>query len=131
MARSFGKASGEADPTMIEDLLHSCAYAPVARAALASIGGAFAEEVRRFAESRDMAAGVFAARAVIRYGRRATDESLFDLARLMQGSDQPVLAGLREILAQAIGERDADGSGSRESSPPPRSRASERPRLSL
>lgn len=128
MARTFGKASGEADPTMIDDLLHSCAYAPVARAALASIGGAFAEEVRRYAEARDMAAGVFAARAVVRYGRQASEDSLADLARLMQGSDQPLLAGLREILAQAIGELDSDES---EAPSAPRRRAADGPRLSL
>ena len=128
MARTFGKASGEADPTMIDDLLHSCAYAPVARAALASIGGAFAEEVRRYAEARDMAAGVFAARAVVRYGRQASEDSLADLARRMQGSDQPLLAGLREILAHAVGELDSDESEA--PSAPPR-RASDGPRLSL
>ncbi|MBL8588666.1 MAG: hypothetical protein JNK46_09060 [Methylobacteriaceae bacterium] len=89
---------------MIVDLLHSCAHPPVARAALASIGGPFAERVRRCAEARDLPAGVFAARAVARFADTASPADRGELAAAMRQSDQPLLAGLRAILAHALAE---------------------------
>lgn len=98
----------DASKAMLVDLFNSCASPPVARAALASIGGAFAERVRRFAEARDLSAGAFAAREVARFARLASDADLDDLVITIQGADQPVLAGLRSILSRALAaERDS------------------------
>lgn len=90
---------------LIPDLLHSCADPCVARAALASIGGAFAERVRKHAEARDMSAGLFAARAVAGFARRADEVELAALERAIAGADLPLLEGLRAILDEAIGRR--------------------------
>ena len=93
----------DARRAVIPDLLHSCADPCVARAALASIGGAFAERVRRHAGSRDMSAGVFAARSVAEFARRADAAELAALDRAMAGADLPLLEGLRRILDHAMG----------------------------
>lgn len=99
----------DAHRALIPDLLHSCANPLVARAALASIGGGFAERVRQHAEARDMSAGVFAARAVAEFARQAEADDLAALGRAIGDADLPLLEGLRVILDRALGRRQSVG----------------------
>ena len=114
----------DARRAVIPDLLHSCADPCVARAALASIGGAFAERVRKHAGSRDMSAGVFAARSVAEFARRADAAEIAALDRAIDGVDLPLLEGLRTILDRAIGRYAESGRSWRTArAPAPDSRA--------
>lgn len=99
----------DAHRALIPDLLHSCANPTVARAALLSIGGGFAERVRRHAEARDMSAGVYAALSVAEFARQADEDDLDALGRAIDDADLPLLEGLRLILDRAIGRRSGAG----------------------
>lgn len=93
--------------SMLIDLINSCAHGAVARAALGSIGPAFADRVcvaARRSGADD--AGAFAAKSVRAFAREADAAELRRLAGAMEGKDQPVLEGLRFILDRAIA-RDA------------------------
>jgi hypothetical protein len=90
------------DVMVIADMLHSCSNDSVARAALACIGGNFADRVHAAARRNGLNAGRFVAIVVRDFARRATDDSYASLRERMTGADQPLLRGLRHIIEPAL-----------------------------
>jgi hypothetical protein len=87
---------------VIADLIHSCSNAHVARAAVACVGGPFAERVADAAERNGMEVGRFVSVVVRHFARRANREALGDLNRTIAGADQPVLRGLVHVVEPAL-----------------------------
>jgi hypothetical protein len=93
---------------LMDDIFHSCSHEKVAQAAVASIGGAFADRVRQVAAVRGLTPGAFAASAVRRFDRTASGDARDILRRALRGTDQPLLHGLRLILEPSLENADAD-----------------------
>ena len=87
---------------LVLDLLHSCSNEKVADAAVACIGGKFAERVRVTARQHGSNVGRFVADVVRDYAQRANEPALAMLRRGIAGSDQPILFGLRHVVEQAL-----------------------------
>jgi hypothetical protein len=87
---------------LVADLIHSCSNDKVAQAALACIGGHFADRVRAVAHERGVNVGRFVVAVVRDYGRRADDAAQEALRARIMGDDQPLLKGLREVLERAL-----------------------------
>src|ERR1017187_1485448 len=96
---------------ILREIVHTCSNAHVARAALASIGGDFAAHFVATASRRNMSAGVLAARMVKEFSIKAADEEWDGVDEAVRGADQPILSGLRYILAQGLrGRKNTSGS---------------------
>jgi hypothetical protein len=89
--------------TALREIVRTCSNVHVARAALASIGGEFAARFAADASRRDMPSGVLAARMVRAFGDHAAEHERRSVDAVTRGADQPVLAGLRYILARSLG----------------------------
>jgi hypothetical protein len=90
---------------VIVDLINSCSNDKVAQAALASIGGHFAERVRAAAGDKGLSVGKYVVLAVREFASR-TDKAAQEAMRVrVVRDDQPLLRGLREVLEAAL-ERD-------------------------
>lgn len=100
---------------MLREIVHTCSNANVARAALASIGGEFAMRFAADASRRNMPAGVLAARMVEEFSANAADEEWDGVDDAVRGADQPILTGLRYILAQGLRKRNMESRGRNES----------------
>lgn len=87
------------------DLIHSCSNDKVAQAALACIGGCFADRVCAKAQEKGVSVGRFVVFAVRDFARRADEAAHEALRAKIVGDDQPLLKGLREVLESAL-ERD-------------------------
>ena len=87
----------------LREIVRTCSNVHVARAALASIGGEFAERFTADASRRDLPSGVLAARMVRAFAVHAADDERRTVEAVARGADQPVLVGLRYILAQGLG----------------------------
>jgi hypothetical protein len=87
---------------LIADLIHSCSNDKVAQAAVACIGGCFAERVRAVARKKGVSVGKFVVVAVRDFARRADEAAHEELRAKIVGDDQPLLKGLREVLAPAL-----------------------------
>ncbi len=100
---------------MIADLIHSCSNANVAEAAVACVGGGFAERVAAVAVKNGMNVGRFVAAVVRDFGRRADDQAIDALRRKIAGTDQPLLQGLvfvvEPILRENVGFFDDEDVG--------------------
>jgi hypothetical protein len=103
---------------IVREIVHTCSNAHVARAALASIGGEFARHFAAKASSKNMPAGVLAAKIVKEFARSAADEEWDCVDEAVRRADQPILSGLRYILSQALRDR-ASSSERIEGVPPP------------
>ena len=90
---------------VIVDLINSCSNDKVAQAALACIGGGFAERVRAAAGEKGVSVGKFVALAVREFARRSDEAAQEALRVKVVRDDQPLLRGLREVLEAAL-ERD-------------------------
>ncbi len=87
---------------LIADILHSCSNERVAEAAVASIGGEFADQVRALARRDGLAVGAFVGKLVSRFALDAHERD-WRLVVVAIGSDElPVLAGLRAVLEAMI-----------------------------
>jgi aspartokinase-like uncharacterized kinase len=91
---------------LMNDIFNSCTHEKVAQAAVACIGGVFADRVRHVAAVRGLTPGAFAASAVRRFDRTASGDARDILRRALRGTDQPVLHGLRLILEPSLEEAD-------------------------
>jgi hypothetical protein len=89
---------------LIADLIHSCSNEKIAQAAVASIGGGFAERVRAAACENGVSPGRFVAVIVRDFGRRANEQTRHNLRLKIAGADQPILFGLRHIIESALEE---------------------------
>ncbi|MEF3366126.1 hypothetical protein V3H18_06200 [Methylocystis sp. 9N] len=87
---------------LIADLVHSCSNDKVAQAALACIGGCFAERVRAVAHRKGVSVGRFVVVVVRDFARRADETAHEALRAKIMGDDQPLLKGLREVLESAL-----------------------------
>jgi hypothetical protein len=87
---------------LVADLIHSCSNEKVAQAAVACIGGQFADRVRRVASKRGLAVGGFVAAVVRTFALRANEEARAALTTSVAGSDQPLLSGLRHVIEPAL-----------------------------
>jgi hypothetical protein len=97
-------------PVIVREILRTCSNPHVARAAVASIGGDFAQRVSRDAAKRNLSSGLFAAGLVRRFSRRAGERDWEGVGEATRGADQPILSGLRYILERGVEleEDDAD-----------------------
>ena len=95
---------------IVREILRTCSNPHVARAAVASIGGDFAQRVSRDAAKRNLSSGLFAAGLVRRFSRRAGERDWEGVGEATRGADQPILSGLRYILERGVEleEDDAD-----------------------
>ncbi len=89
---------------LIADLIHSCSNEKVAQAAVASIGGGFAERVHAAACDSGVNAGRFVAVIVRDFDQRANEQARQKLRLKIAGADQPLLFGLRHIVESALEE---------------------------
>ena len=87
---------------LIADLIHSCSNDKVAQAALACIGGRFADRVRAAAHEKGMNVGKFVTIVVRDFARRADEAAREALRERVSGEDQPLLQGLRVVLEPAL-----------------------------
>ncbi len=89
---------------MIEEVIRSCVVVSVAEAAVASVGGGFATEVKRAATANGMSVGDYAVASVGRFARNGREGEMRAVATAMAGSHMPVLAGLERILGLDLAE---------------------------
>jgi aspartokinase-like uncharacterized kinase len=87
---------------LMDDIFNSCVHEKVAQAAVACIGGVFADRVRHVAEDRGVTPGALAASAVRRFDQTASGDARDILRRALRGTDQPVLQGLRLIVEPSL-----------------------------
>jgi hypothetical protein len=86
----------------LREIVRTCSNAHIARAALVSIGGDFADRFAADATRREMGSGVLAARFVRAFAKHAPAGERQSVEALTRGADQPILAGLRYILDIAL-----------------------------
>ena len=103
--------------TALREIVRTCSNVHIARAALASIGGEFAERFTADASRRDLPSGVLAARMVRAFAIHAADDERRSVEAVTRGADQPVLAGLRYILARGLGAERTAAPGSAKDTP--------------
>lgn len=87
---------------LISDLIHSCSNDKVAQAALACIGGRFADRVGAAAREKGIGVGRYITMVVRDFARRADAAARAEICQKMAGEDQPLLRGLREVLEPAL-----------------------------
>jgi hypothetical protein len=68
---------------------------------LASIGGEFVEEFAARAMRNNLSPGMLVALTVKAFANQASFHQRDEVWRLAHGTDQPILSGLRHILAQS------------------------------
>jgi hypothetical protein len=103
--------------TALREIVRTCSNVNVARAALASIGGEFAARFTADASRRDLPSGVLAARMVRAFAIHAADDERRLVESVVRGADQPVLVGLRFILASGLGAGRTEASDMAEDMP--------------
>ena len=86
---------------IVEEIIHTCSDANVASGALASIGGEFAEDFAARAFHINLSPGMLAALIVKAFSDQASPDQRDEVWRLAHGTNQPILSGLRHILAQS------------------------------
>jgi hypothetical protein len=87
---------------IVREIVWTCSNPHVARAAVASIGGAFAQRISRDAAKRNLSSGLFAASLVRRFSRHAGERDWAGVGLAVRGADQPILSGLRYILERGV-----------------------------
>ena len=86
----------------VDEIIHTCSNENVARAAVASIGSAFAQRVRTAADLHGLSVGAFTARAVHDFAKASDEHSRSTVRGVMEGSQQPILSGLKSILERRL-----------------------------
>ena len=104
---------------IVHEIVLTCSNPHVARAAVASIGGDFAQAFSRDAATRKLSSGLFAAHLVRHFARRAGDADWEAVDEATRGADQPILSGLRYILERGL-ELDDDHEPAQEGWTPPK-----------
>jgi hypothetical protein len=87
---------------LIAEIIHTCSHEKVAHAAVASMGSAFAGKVRATAGANGLSIGAFTVRVVREFEKIGGEQEKQALRQVMDGSDQPILAGLQRILEPVI-----------------------------
>jgi hypothetical protein len=104
--------------TALREIVRTCTNVHIARAALRSIGGDFAESFAADASRRDLSSGVLAARMVRAFAIHAADDERRSVEAVTHGADQPVLAGLHHILARGLAAGRIAAADAAEDTPP-------------
>jgi hypothetical protein len=86
---------------VLKEIVQTCSNAEVAKAALASIGGKFAEHIAAEASRSNLTPGMLTSLIVKEFSANASVEQMADVDSAASGTDQPVLSGLRQILIQS------------------------------
>lgn len=89
----------------LREVFDSCSNPAVAAAALASMGGGVAANVRDVAARKGVPAGVLVGELVREFRDQSCPSVLTSAEEAMRRSDLPVLAGLRHVLAHALARR--------------------------
>jgi hypothetical protein len=97
---------------IVREIVRTCSNPHVARAAVASIGGDFAQRFSHDAAKRNLNSGLFAAGLVRRFSRQAEARDWEGVTEATRGVDQPILSGLRYILERGV-ELDEDDANPR------------------
>jgi len=87
---------------VVDEIFHTCSNPHLARAALASIGGEFSHRFAREASRNNSSPGAHAAQIVQAFANAASRHDRDEVWRAARGADQPILAGLKHILARAV-----------------------------
>jgi hypothetical protein len=87
---------------LIAEIVHTCSHEKVAQAAVASMGSSFAGKVGVTAGAHGLSIGAFTARVVQEFGKFSGEDEKQAVRKAMDGSDQPILAGLQHILWPVI-----------------------------
>ena len=91
---------------LMADILHSCTDEGIAAAAVASIGGPFAQAIRSEAARSGLTVGALTASLVSGFARDASERDWRELTAAMAGADHPVLSGLQAMAERALRHRD-------------------------
>ncbi len=86
----------------LEEVFHSCSNPWVAEAALASMGGIVAANVRAAAAQSGVADGTFVAKLMREFREHSCPAVVTTTEEAMRRSELPVLTGLQHILAHAL-----------------------------
>ena len=84
------------------ELFRSCANEHVAAAAMACIGGKLHKRVEAAARRAGVSSGVYVARLVADYDRKASPKRRKYLEQGMGCDPMPILAGLRHVVESAL-----------------------------
>ena len=84
------------------EIVHTCSNSYVADAAVLSIGGDIARAVADDANRHAMSRGAYAAKLVRDFAQRADVREERHVVAAAEGSQQPVLSGLRYILEREV-----------------------------
>ena len=90
---------------LIEEVIRSLKVGSVAEAAVASVGGGFAAEVKRVASANGMSVGDYTVARVGRFARNGYEAEMRAVVTAMATSEVPVLAGLEQILCLDVGKK--------------------------
>ena len=99
---------------LVSDILKSCRHRAVAEAAIASIGGDFAADVRWRADASGQSIGDFTASQVTRFSERASERDWRYLLSTMHGEDLALLAGLQAVMLRMMAEAGSSSTSSAE-----------------
>lgn len=99
---------------LVSDILKSCRHQAVAEAAIASIGGAFAANVRGRADECGQSVGDFTAHQVLRFSESASERDWRYLLSTMRGEDLALLTGLQVVMLRMMAEAGSASAGSAE-----------------
>jgi hypothetical protein len=102
-----------------QEIVVTCSNPHVARAAVASIGGDFAERLEREASRRSLPMGTLASCLVRDFARRADEGEWEGVHQAARGADMPILSGLRYILERGAHFRDDEDEEPRRAGRPP------------
>jgi hypothetical protein len=87
---------------VLTELIRSCSHEKVAEAAVASIGPGFRRLIADAAEARRLSIGAYTSACVHHFALEAEDNDWQDLSIQVEGSDMPILTGLRHILEASL-----------------------------
>jgi len=86
----------------LREVFDSCAHPAVAAAALASLGGDVAENLRAVAARDGVPAGVLVGELVREFREHSCPSVVTSAEEAMRRSELPVLTGLQHVLAHAL-----------------------------
>lgn len=90
---------------LLAEILHSCADAGIAEAAVASIGGPFAARMRLEAARSEMSLGALTGSLVSGFAAEAGERDWRELTASMARADQPVLTGVQLMAERMLARR--------------------------
>ena len=90
---------------LVRELIGTCTFAPIAEAAVMSIGPIFFARVARAARRDKLTVGEYAAGAVRRFAETARRDDWRELSDICAGEDMPILCGLHHIVEMSLEDK--------------------------